>query len=71
MNKLRRAESFMFHHTDATGTTSLWVHPAVPLVFHFYGGRAVGVNRVWIEDLMREANSSNGLQVVPEPAQSA
>lgn len=68
MNKLRRAEPFMFHHTDTAGTTSLWIHPAVSLVFHFYGGRPAEVNRAWVEELMHEANSSGGLKAGPEPS---
>lgn len=67
MNKLRRAEPFLFHHTEHTGTRSMWVHPAVPIVFHFYGSRPPAINRAWVEALMREASSAQGLRVVPEP----
>lgn len=71
MNKLRRAEPFLFHHPEHTGTRSMWIHPAVPIVFHFYGSRTPAINRAWIEALMREASSSHGLRVVPEPNGSA
>lgn len=71
MNKLRRAEPFLFHYTEHTGTRSMWVHPAVPIVFHFYGGRPPAINRAWIDALMREANSAHGLRVVPEPETAA
>lgn len=67
MNKLRRAEPFLFHHAEHPGTRSIWVHPAVPMVFHFYGGRSPSLNRDWIEALMREANGPHGLLLVPEP----
>jgi hypothetical protein len=67
MNKLRRAEPFLFHHTEHAGIRSLWVHPAVPIVFQFYGSRSPAINRVWVEVLMREASSAHGLRVVPEP----
>ncbi|KAA9150073.1 ATP-dependent DNA ligase [Microbacterium lushaniae] len=69
MNKLRRGEPFLFHHTagDGSGTRSSWIHPSIPVVFHFYGSRAPVLNRRWVEDLMREANGPHGLTVVPEP----
>jgi hypothetical protein len=69
MNKLRRGEPFMFHHVvgDGSGSRSLWIHPSIPLVFHFYGSRPPALNRHWIDDLMRDANSPNGLMVGPEP----
>lgn len=69
MNKLRRGEPFMFHHSvgDGSGSRSLWIHPSVPLVFHFYGSRAPSLNRRWVDDLMHEANGPNGLFLVPEP----
>jgi len=69
MNKLRRAEPFMFHyaHGDGSGTRSLWIHPSIPLVFHFYGSRAPQLNRRWIDDMMNEASSPNGLAVGIEP----
>jgi hypothetical protein len=69
MNKLRRAEPFMFHHPsgDGIGTRSLWVHPAIPLVFFFYGSRQPALNRRWIDDLMHEASGPHGLTLTPEP----
>ncbi len=47
---------------------SLWISPSIPLVFHFYGGKAPQVNRRWIEELMNEASAPHGLTVVPEPS---
>jgi hypothetical protein len=67
MNKLRRAEPFLFHHSEHTGMRSLWVHPAVPIVFHFYGSRPPAINRAWVDALMREAGGAQGLRLVPEP----
>jgi hypothetical protein len=68
MNKLRRSEPFMFHvpPSDASGERDLWVHPAVPLVFHFYGGRQPAINKHWIDQLMHAASGPNGLQVMSE-----
>ncbi len=69
MNKLRRGESFMFHFpmSDGSGTRSLWVSPSIPLVFHFYGSRAPQLNRRWVDDLMNEASTPQGLTVTVEP----
>jgi len=69
MNKLRRNEPFMFHFTpgDGSGSRSLWIHPAIPLVFHFYGSRQPQINRRWVDELMRHANGPSGLSVIDEP----
>jgi hypothetical protein len=69
--KLRRGESFFFSWRDdarnGDGRTTIWVYPNAPVVFKFYGGRAPAINRLWIEELMLTANSSQGLQLTPEP----
>ena len=69
--KLRRGESFYFSWRDepqsGEGRSTIWLHPAVPLAFKYFGGRAPSLNRSWIEALMVTANSSGGLQIVPEP----
>lgn len=69
MNKLRRSEAFMFDHEmkDGTGRRSFWIHPAVPLQFHFIDRRPQAINRLWIEELMQSASSASGLTVQPEP----
>jgi len=69
MNKLRRNEPFMFHldRADGLGPKSVWIHPAVPMVFHFYGSRQPAINRAWVEELMAEASGPNGLTLLPEP----
>ncbi|MFS0714058.1 ATP-dependent DNA ligase [Microbacterium sp. 2P01SA-2] len=68
MNKLRRNEPFMFHRSTDSGLFSVWVHPAVPLVFLFSGSRPPTINRHWVEALLIEAGGANGLRVTPEPA---
>lgn len=69
--KIRRGESFYFSWRDdpgvGDGRTSVWVHPAVPMSFKFYGSRMPGINRAWIDALTTTANAPMGLQVVPEP----
>lgn len=73
MNKLRRSESFMFDVDvgDGSGRRGFWMHPSVPLQFHFYGSRQPRINRAWIEDLMQAASSPHGLSIVPEPPEDA
>lgn len=69
MNKLRRAEPFMFDVEvgDGSGRRSFWIHPAVPLQFHFFGSRLPRINRLWVEELMQTASGPNGLTIIPEP----
>lgn len=72
--KLRREESFAFawHEDVSTGSgrRKVWMHPAIPLVYRFYGNRAPAINRQWVEVLMDAANSAAGLVIVPEPEAS-
>lgn len=73
--KLRRQESFAFSWSnareDGSGRASVWLHPAIPLVFTFHGSRVPTLSRAWIDALMSSANSSGGLRVVPEPTGAA
>lgn len=71
MNKLRRAESFMFDVDQPRGgdRRSFWIHPSVPLQFHFSGSRQPRINRLWVEELMQGASSPNGLTITPEPTE--
>ena len=56
---------------DGSGRRSFWMHPSVPLQFHFFGSRSPRINRLWIEELMQAASGPNGLTIVPEPAEDA
>ena len=69
MNKLRRSEPFMFDVEigDGSGRRSFWIHPSVPIQFHFFGSRQPRINRRWIEALMLSASGPNGLAILPEP----
>lgn len=71
-SKLRRNESFNFSWVKdpavGSGRTTIWVHPAIPLVYEFNGSRAPTLNRAWLSLLMQAANSPAGLRLVPEPA---
>lgn len=71
--KLRRGESFLFNWEPAdeadASLCSVWLDQAIPLQFEFFGNREPRLNRAWLEDLMRTANSNSGLRVLPEPAE--
>jgi hypothetical protein len=73
MNKLRRAEPFMFDVDAGPGgdRRSFWIHPSVPLQFHFHGSRTPRINRLWVEELMQNASGPNGLFISPEPREEA
>ncbi|MET0673355.1 MAG: ATP-dependent DNA ligase [Microbacterium pygmaeum] len=73
MNKLRRTEAFMFDVEvgDGSGRRSFWMHPSVPIQFHFFGSRQPRINRAWVEDLMQVASGPNGLTITPEPAEES
>ena len=73
MNKLRRAEPFMFDvdMKDGSGRRSFWMSPSVPIQFHFFGSRTPRINREWVEELMLIASGPHGLSLVPEPAEQA
>jgi hypothetical protein len=68
--KLRRGESFTlsWRHADdqPRGRSTLWLHASIPLRFVFDEPDAPELSRSWIEDLMRSANSTGGIQLVPE-----
>jgi hypothetical protein len=72
--KLRRGEPFHFTWREdpsvGDGRTSVWLHPAASLVYKYYGSRQPSLNRAWLEALTYTANSTNGLYIVPEPAES-
>lgn len=69
MNKLRRGEPFMFQVPDPNGigTRSVWISAAVPVTFAFSGSRNPVIDMRWVDELMTEANSPNGLTYSSEP----
>jgi len=70
VTKLRRGESFTLSwaHPDdqLRGRSTLWLHPSIPLRFVFDEPETPELSRSWIEDLMRSANSTGGIRLVPE-----
>lgn len=73
--KVRRGESFHFTWKDdpsiGDGRTTVWIHPATPIIYKYFGSRQPTINRAWLEALTLTANSATGLQIVPEPAESS
>ncbi|AUG28568.1 ATP-dependent DNA ligase [Microbacterium hominis] len=69
--KLRRGETFTFSWRNDTslgdGRTAIWLHPHASLVYTYHGSRQPALNRAWLEALTHAANSTAGLQIVPEP----
>lgn len=70
ITKLRRGESFTLswqHGSDQPGGRStIWVHPTIPLRFVFDEAERPDLNRSWVDELMRSANSTGGIQLVEE-----
>lgn len=77
--KLRRGESFTlsWRHPDdqPRGRSTIWLHPSIPLRFVFDDPEPPELSREWIEELMRSANTSGGIQVIEqhieEPAEKS
>ena len=71
--KLRRGECFFFSWHDSAavggGRSAIWLSRSTPIQFHMQEQEKVAVNREWLELLMTSANSSSGLQYLPEPGQ--
>jgi hypothetical protein len=70
-SKLRRGEGFLFSWKEEAGGTSgratIWMHPALPIVYRYSGGRTPTLNRAWIDALSETASSLAGLRLLPEP----
>ncbi|MFC9917521.1 DUF7882 family protein [Agromyces binzhouensis] len=70
VTKLRRGESFTvsWEHPEEQpeGRSTLWLHPNIPLRFVFDDPEPPELSRSYLEELMRSANSTGGIQLVPE-----
>jgi len=68
--KLRRGECFTlsWQHPDGQvpGRSTIWLHPSIPLRFVFNEPEPAKLNRQWIDDLARSANSSGGIMLIAE-----
>jgi hypothetical protein len=66
--KLRRHESFFLTWLDADDhRTTVWLSPAIPLVFQLASAQMPPINRAWLETLIQSSNTPGGLTTVPEP----
>ena len=69
--KLRRHEAFFCSWRDSaeagSGRTSIWIEGSIALYFSFDGAERQSVNRAWLEELTKSANSPQGLFLIPEP----
>jgi hypothetical protein len=68
--KLSRGESFLMSWRDSNGggdgRTTVWIHPAQSLTIHYADGAVPEINPDWLDRLLRSANSTGGLLIVPE-----
>lgn len=75
VSKLRRGESFTFSWENSaesgSGHSSVWLHPAIPMQFEFFGSKEPSLNRAWLEELVQLSNTPAGLRIIPEPAAPA
>ena len=68
VDKLRRMESFSWILGDEQKEVVMWISPSTPLEFVYVGNRQPALNRAWLEQLALTAGSTEGLMLVPEPA---
>ncbi|HWV49684.1 MAG TPA: hypothetical protein VN035_09525 [Microbacterium sp.] len=68
--KLRRHESFTLSwghpDSDPVGRTTIWLHPAIPLMFTFDERDPIELNVKCIENLMQSANSVGGITLADD-----
>lgn len=68
--KLRRQEGFTlsWRHpaNQPRGRSTIWLHPAIPLLFIFDEPEPPELNQQWVQSLMNSANSSGGIALVDE-----
>jgi hypothetical protein len=73
--KLRRHEAFFCSWKDdpdlGDGRSSIWVESSIPLYFTYQSTAPQAINREWLEQLTKSANSPQGLHLTTEPVQGA
>jgi len=74
INRLKRAQPFALSWRDSReqggGRTTVWVHPSIPIMFHFDGSRVPSINREWLAELDASAEGPMGMIVTEEPTES-
>ncbi len=70
VTKLRRGESFtlswMHGEDQPPGRTTIWMHESIPLRFEFIEPQPPALRREWIEEILRSANTTGGIQLTAE-----
>jgi hypothetical protein len=70
VQKLRRQEAFTLSWKNPPGEpggrTTLWMHPAIALQFEFAEAEPPELRMEWIEEILRSANTSGGIQLIAE-----
>lgn len=70
ITKLRRGESFTLSwaHPEGqrAGRSTIWMHESIPLRFEFDEIEAAPLQREWIEQILRSANSTGGIQLTAD-----
>ena len=73
--KLRRGESFTvsWRHPDdePRGRTTIWLHPSIAMRFVFDEPEPPEIDRRWLEELAKSANTSGGILLIPEYIEAA
>lgn len=68
IDRLRRGEKCTLRLEAGRGqSVELWLTPAVPLEFVYWGNRNPRLNTAWVEQLALIASTVDGLSVLPEP----
>jgi hypothetical protein len=74
VTKLRRGESFTLSWAHAgdppEGRTTIWMQESIPLRFEFDEREPPELNRDWLEDILRSANTTGGIHVSAETMNS-
>lgn len=75
VQKLRRQEAFTVSWTHPPGSdggrSTLWMHPAIPLRFVFTEPESPELHTEWLEEILRTANSTGGIQLTREHVDGA
>lgn len=70
VTKLRRGENFTLSwahgEQQGPGRTTIWMHESIPLRFDFDESEPPVLHREWIEQILRSANTTGGIQLTAE-----
>ncbi|MGG7463292.1 hypothetical protein [Plantibacter sp. YIM 135347] len=70
--KLRKREPFQLGWAidpqHGAGRISLWIDAGVPISFRYRGSRPIEINRSWIERMLEQSYTLDGLDVHEESA---